>query len=211
LKTSQLIDLLSQGSGPAPRLVVPARLGLALALGLAVSAAISSLALGLNPDLATMGAALALKLLYVAGLTAGAVWLTARLARPGATWGGALSGVVLVFGAMCVLALTSWGQADAMLRDALFFGQSWTTCPWRVAALSLPALLLGFLALRGLAPTHLRLAGAAVGLMAGGLGAFGYALHCPELSPLFVVTWYSLGMIVPALVGALLGPRLLQW
>jgi hypothetical protein len=211
VKTSRLIEMLAQGSGSAPRRVVPVRLGLALALGLAMSATISWLALGLNPDLATMGAALTLKLGYVASLTAGAAWLTARLARPGAAWGKALTSVILLFGAMCLLACIDWNQADQTERAALLFGQSWTTCPWRVAALAGPALLLGFLAVRGLAPTRLRLAGAAIGLMAGGLGAFGYALYCPELSPLFVVTWYSLGMLVPAAIGAVLGPRTLRW
>ena len=184
---------------------------MALALGLVASAGISVLALGLNPGLSSMGAALALKLFYVAGLTAGAAWLTARLARPGAPWLHALASVVLVVVGMCVPALISWSQATALQRGELFYGQSWATCPWHVAVLSAPALLLGFLAIRGLAPTQLRLAGSAAGLMAGGLGAFGYALHCPEVSPVFVLTWYSLGMLVPAVAGAVLGPRLLRW
>ena len=211
MKTGQLIDMLAQGSGPAPRRVVMLRLGMALVLGIAVSSAVSTLSLGLNPDLAGMGSPLVLKLVYVAGIAAGATWLTARLARPGATWGSALTSVILVFGAMCCLACLDWTQANLNQRAALLFGQSWTTCPWRVAALAVPALALGFLAVRGLAPTRLRLAGASIGLMAGGLGAFGYALHCPELSPVFVVTWYSLGMLVPAALGAALGPRILRW
>lgn len=184
---------------------------MALVLGIAVSSAVSSLLLGLNPDLAGMGSALVLKLVYVAGIAAGATWLTARLARPGATWGSALASVVLVFIGMGGLACLDWMRTGLDQRAALLFGQSWTTCPWRVAALAVPALSLGFLAVRGLAPTRLRLAGASIGLMAGGLGAFGYALHCPELSPLFVVTWYSLGMLVPAALGAALGPRILRW
>ncbi|MDQ2821723.1 MAG: DUF1109 domain-containing protein, partial [Pseudomonadota bacterium] len=38
-----------------------------------------------------------------------------------------------------------------------------------------------------------------------------YCLHCPEMSPVFVGTWYVLGMLVPALAGALLGPKVLAW
>lgn len=211
MKTSQLIDMLAEGSGPAPRRIVRLRLSIALVLGVVFSSAISSLSLGLNRDLAGMGSALVLKLVYVAGIAAGATWLTARLARPGATWGSALTSVILVFTAMCSLACLDWTQAGLNERAELLFGQSWTTCPWRVAMLAVPALVLGLLAVRGLAPTRLRLAGASIGLMAGGVGAFGYALHCPELSPLFVVTWYSLGMLVPAALGAALGPRLLRW
>ena len=211
MKTSHLIDLLARGSGAAPRGVVGRRLGPALAIGLAISAGISVLGLGLNPGLFSMGAALALKLAYVAGLTASAAWMAARLARPGAPWLRAAATVIFVIASMCVPALIAWMQAGAAQHGELLYGRSWTTCPWRVAALSAPALLLGFWAIRGLAPTRLRLAGAAAGLTAGGIGAFGYALHCPEVSPVFVLTWYTLGMLVPAAIGVLLGPRLLRW
>jgi hypothetical protein len=211
VKTSHLIDVLSRGAGVAPRGVVGRRLGLALAIGLAVSAGVSVLGLGVNPDLPGMGAALALKLAYVAGLTASAAWLAARLACPGAPWLRAAATVILVIAGMCVPALIAWMRAGAAQHGELLFGQSWASCPWRVAALSSPALLMGFWAIRGLAPTRLRLAGAAAGLTAGGLGAFGYTLHCPEVSPVFVLTWYTLGMLVPAAAGALLGPRLLRW
>jgi hypothetical protein len=211
VKTSHLIDVLARGAGVAPRGVVGRRLGPALAIGLAVSVGVSVLGLGVNPDLFSMGAALALKLAYVAGLTASAAWLAARLARPGAPWLRAAATVVLVISGMCVPALIAWTQASAAQHGELLYGRSWSTCPWRVAALAAPALLLGIWAIRGLAPTRLRLAGAAAGLTAGGLGAFGYALHCPEVSPVFVLTWYTLGILVPAAIGAMLGPRLLRW
>lgn len=211
MKTSQLIDVLARGAGVAPRGVIVRRLGPALAAGLAASAGISVLSLGPNPELFGMGAALALKLAYVAGLTASAAWLAARLSRPGAPWRGAAATVVLVVAGMCVPALVAWMRGGTAQHLELLYGQSWATCPWRVAALSAPALLLGLWAIHGLAPTRLRMAGAAAGLTAGGLGAFGYALHCPEVSPVFVLAWYTLGMLVPAAVGALLGPRLLRW
>ena len=38
-----------------------------------------------------------------------------------------------------------------------------------------------------------------------------YASHCPELSPMFVLVWYTLGVLIPAGVGAVLGPWLLRW
>ena len=63
----------------------------------------------------------------------------------------------------------------------------------------------------GRAPTRLRLVGASAGLVAGGLAASVYALHCPEMAASFVGFWYVLGMLVPTAAGALLGPRLLRW
>lgn len=77
--------------------------------------------------------------------------------------------------------------------------------------LSAPALAAVLWAMRGLAPTRPRTAGFAAGLLAGSLGALGYALYCPELSPLFVLVWYTLGILIPAGLGALLGPLLLRW
>jgi hypothetical protein len=67
------------------------------------------------------------------------------------------------------------------------------------------------LALRSLAPTRLRLAGTAAGLAAGAVGASVYQLHCPELAAPFLGTWYVLGILAPAALGALIGPRLLRW
>jgi hypothetical protein len=57
----------------------------------------------------------------------------------------------------------------------------------------------------------LRAAGAVAGLAAGAFAATVYCLHCQEVSALFVLTWYSLGILLAASVGALLGPRLLRW
>ena len=59
--------------------------------------------------------------------------------------------------------------------------------------------------------TDLRFTGAVLGLFAGAMAALVYTLHCPELSPAFLVVWYSLGMLIPAAVGAALGERLLRW
>ena len=68
-----------------------------------------------------------------------------------------------------------------------------------------------FWALRGLAPTRPRAAGLAAGLLAGAVGATGYALSCSELSMAFVAIWYTLGIALAGGLGALLGPRLLRW
>ena len=65
--------------------------------------------------------------------------------------------------------------------------------------------------MKGLAPTRLRLAGAAAGFAAGAIGALVYTLHCPELDAPFLAVWYVSGMLIPTVVGAFVGPRLLRW
>jgi len=77
--------------------------------------------------------------------------------------------------------------------------------------LSVPAFVGITWALRGLAPTRLRLTGFAAGLLAGAVGAAGYALVCDEVSLTFIALWYSLGIALTGVAGSLLGGRLLRW
>lgn len=211
MKTEQLVELLARQAGPAPRHAVERRVAMAASLGAAASIAGAIGALGLNTGLTDMGVALAVKLGYVVALVLSAAWFVDRVARPGTPWRRALWAVATVVLAMALLAVTVWTQAGETQRLDLLLGRSWASCPWRVAALSVPALAAALWALRGLAPTRPRWAGFAAGLFAGSLGALGYALYCPELSPLFVLVWYTAGVLLPAALGALLGPLLLRW
>jgi hypothetical protein len=55
------------------------------------------------------------------------------------------------------------------------------------------------------------LAGATAGLVASGVGSMLYALTCPDDSPLFVATWYSIAILLVTSVAAGVGRRLLRW
>jgi hypothetical protein len=48
-------------------------------------------------------------------------------------------------------------------------------------------------------------------LASGALGALLYCLRCPENSAMFILTWYSLGILTAGAIGALAGPHLLRW
>jgi hypothetical protein len=73
-----------------------------------------------------------------------------------------------------------------------------------------PALCI-LLALRHGAPARPAFAGAIAGLTAGGLGAVLYALTCPDDSPLFVATWYTIAIAVVTNITAYVGSRSLRW
>lgn len=94
----------------------------------------------------------------------------------------------------------------APTRLALVEGRTALACTVSIAALSLPVFVLSMFALRGLASTRPRAAGAAAGLLAGAAAAAVYALHCDEMALPFLAVWYVLGVAVPAALGALLGP-----
>lgn len=88
---------------------------------------------------------------------------------------------------------------------------SWFECLWQIPALAIPAFAFLLIVVRSLAPTNLRLAGAYVGLAAGGIGAVGYAFHCDHDSMAFIAMFYSLAIFEMTVLGALFGPRVLRW
>ena len=61
------------------------------------------------------------------------------------------------------------------------------------------------------APSRPATAGAVAGLLAGGVSASFYALHCPDDSPLFLSVWYTAAITILAAVGAIMAPRIAQW
>jgi hypothetical protein len=212
VKTDAWVDLLARNAGPAPRSVAARRFAPAAAAGLLCSALLAALLIGLLPAAAYEAGYPWPKLIYTGALALAAAWFAARAARPAsrtAPAGGALLAVVLAMGSLAAVSLFAQTAPDARM-DALL-GNSWRVCPIAVLALSLPALGLSFWAMRGLAPTRPRVSGLAAGLLAGAVGAFGYALACPESSLAFVAVWYTLGILVVGLVGAALGQRLLRW
>lgn len=211
MKTDQLIELLARNAGPAPRALAARRLAPAAGLGLLASALLALGAFGAIPAALFSTPAPWVKLAYGGALAIAAAWLTARLSRPAApTRQARLAAAAVVLIMVLVGAASLWAEASESRLQALL-GHSWFTCPWLVLAFSLPALAATLWAVRGLAPTRLRQAGFAAGLLAGAVGACGYALSCPEASAAFVAVWYSLGILLTAGLGAALGPRALRW
>ncbi|WP_404712028.1 DUF1109 domain-containing protein [Sphingomonas sp. MMS24-J13] len=213
MKTDQLIDRLAADVRPVRRYAVGRRLGLGVAAGAAISALLLAASLGFRPDLAHAmhGFTFWMKWTYTISLAIGAIWATAQLARPE---GGSLRGLWLM--AIPVVLLAGVGVVELIRTPqtewlAMWLGHSWRVCPWLVLTLSMPIFIGLLWSFRRLAPTRLRAAGAAAGLAAGAFSATVYCLHCPEVSALFVLTWYSLGILLAAAFGALVGPRLLRW
>jgi len=211
MKTERFIGFLATGAGAAPRALVAWRLSPVLAAALAASAGASIAALGLIPPSMWSAAAPWIKLGYAVGLGASCAWLVARLARPAAPIGAAPYALAAEVAAMLLTGAVDLALAPRAERYSHLFGQSAARCPWAILALSIPALAGVLWALRGLAPTRPRQAGLGAGLLAGAIGAAGYALSCAEESAAFVAVWYSLGIALCGLLGGALGGRLLRW
>jgi len=213
MKTDELIAALAAGTEPVdPRLPLR-RLLLATLAGAALGVPLMIGLLGLNPQLAQAAQwpMFWVKLAFAAAVAAAAFAVALRLARPGVPVRRAAGALAIPFVAIWLLAAAALLASVPGEREALVLGSTWSACPLNIGMLSLPALVLALWVLRGLAPTRLRLAGAAAGLLAGCLGATVFTLHCSEMAAPFIGTWYVLGMLVPTVIGAALGSRVLRW
>ncbi|GHS81979.1 hypothetical protein PAGU2196_28130 [Pseudomonas sp. PAGU 2196] len=213
MKTDELITLLAAGEGPVDRHALARRMAQALLAGLLAAVLMTVALYGVRSDLADVARTPLFwaKLALPGSLALLALWLTQRLARPGVKGGLAWGLLGLPLLVVWLGAAISLSGAPVEARAELIFGRTWRTCALNISLLSVPVFIAVFWAVRGLAPTRLRQAGAAAGLLAGSTATLAYCLHCPEMQVPFWGTWYLLGMLVPTLVGALAGPRLLRW
>jgi hypothetical protein len=213
MKTDELVSLLATGIDVVDARAPTRHLVAATAGGTVVATVLMVLWLDVRPTFA-LDAALPMfwvKEIFCIALVAAGVFTIARLSRPGAASGRLeiLAGAPIL--AMWLLAVVVLAGAEPQERTALIRGVSWTECPYNIAVLSVPVFAAIVWAMRGFAPTHLRRAGAAAGFAAGAIGALAYTLHCPELDAPFLAIWYVAGVLIPTVVGAIVGPRVLRW
>lgn len=214
MKTEQLVSVLAAGEVAVPRRTLPNRLAMATAAGLLASLTLMLALLGVRSDLSQAATApmFWVKIGFAVLLTVAGLAATLRLGHPGVRLGRLpTSAAAIPVLLLWMLAIAALGQAAPSQRTTLLLGETWSSCAFLIALLSAPLLASTLWAMRGMAPTRLRLAGAAAGLFAGSLAALVYSLHCPEMSAPFIATWYLLGIGIPFGVGAWIGPRLLRW
>jgi hypothetical protein len=213
MKTDELVALLAAHAEPVQRHAAVRRIAYAIAAGLPLSIAVMAIEYGVRRDLVqTMFWPMFwVKLLFPVCVAVAGFVIVQRLARPGvrvrAAWLGMAVPVLLVW----AIGLATWLAAPADERSAMVWGQTWRSCAFNIALISVPVFVASLVALKGLAPTQPALAGAAAGAMSAGAGAAVYALHCPELEAPFLAIWYVLGMALPVVAGAAIGHRLLRW
>jgi len=213
MKTDDLIAMLASDAAVVAPRVWRQRYAVALGAGLLGALLLMVILLGVRPDIAD---AVRLpmfwvKLVFPAVLAAVTLLAAMRLSRPGMALGrlgSALAAPVLAIWLLAGLSLLGAAPED---RGMLIWGETWSACLVNIPMLSVPAFIGLLWVMKTLAPVRPVLAGTAAGLLAGALSAVIYALHCPELAAPFIGIWYTLGMLIPAMLGAIVGPRLLRW
>ena len=209
--TEELIDGLAARLTPiAPRLL-ERRMFFAITGGTIV-VFLLVLTLGLRPDLdiAVSSTDFWIKCAYTGALAVIGLAAAYQLARPEHSKinAGRLAFPVVI---LVLAAAFEFFVTPAERRSALVFGQTWLVCPLLISGLAMPLLAVLMRLYSGFAPQRSRLTGTVIGLTAGAIAATLYALHCPETAMAFVLIWYSAGIAIVAGIGALVGPRFLQW
>lgn len=211
MKTDDLITALAQDAPvrwPLGRAVAAAMAGGAVVAGVIFFAGI-----GVRPDVmqAVETIRYLFKFVVTLALAVTATGLILHLARPGVplgAWRWALLAapvllIVSVALEMMAMPMSSWGTR--------WIGTNAPWCLTLIPLMALGPLALMLWALRQGAPRRPGLAGAVAGLVASGIAATFYAAHCPDDSPFFVATWYTLATGIVVLIGTLAGRRWLRW
>jgi hypothetical protein len=213
MKTDDLVALLSTRPEPVDRRLVVRTLCVALAAGSIVALGITLVGLGVRPDLMTARALsfLAVKLAFAVGIVGLALIYLTRLARPGGERRTPPFLIVMPFLVIVLLAAISLGFAPSSHWNKMIVGDEWVECLLSIPIIAIVPFAISIWAVRRAAPTNLVRTGAFAGLIAGGVSAMAYALHCTDDSLPFVAVWYGGTIVLCTLAGAALGPRLLRW
>jgi hypothetical protein len=212
MKTDDLINAIVQDGVARPHSIA-ARMAGALAIGGFIALVLFAQNLGVRPDI---GSALQTwrfdsKLGIALVCFATALYATAQLARPDANQRKAF--LVLALPILLLAFASGWelltSPADSWVARAI--GSNSRLCLASITVLSIAPLAALLLVLRTGAPRSPTMAGAVAGLLAGGLAASLYAIHCVDDSPLFVALWYLPAVALVVLIGAAAGSRVLRW
>ncbi len=211
MKTEELIRVLAW-DGAHPVQPIHRSLLWALVLGAALSATLFAIVLHPRPDIGAviLTPRFLFKLVAMLALAVTSGALLAEAARPLPRFRGKsallVAPVLLLAGVVVELFIT-----DTQTWRAHLVGRNAAHCLSLIPLFALaPAACLFFILKRG-APARPALTGAVAGLVSAGVGAMLYALSCPDDSPLFVATWYSIAIAIVTLVSSYAGSRALRW
>lgn len=211
MKTDQLVDALARDAGAVPRGVVERRIVLAAGAGLAASLALMAALFGVRADFGDAFVAVLLKVGFGLAAAAATAPLLLELARPNTRARHVAIPAFLFAAASTAIAFLAFLVTPAEARMESWLGGGVPECLYRIPLLAAPIAIALFLAVRGLGPTRLSLAGAAIGAVSGSLAAIAYASCCPMDSALYVASWYLAAILFCAAVGAVLVGRALKW
>jgi hypothetical protein len=206
--TDDLIRSLASAPGAGRSASLRFAFAVAGAASLACALVLVFSVIGIRHDFADIAVRMpfAFKLAYTGSLVVGASVVALYAATPGAS----PTALYALLPALILLAI-------GVIFDPTAFpimGRTDTAvafCVGSILFLSLPAMILTFLAMRKGAPTRPVIAGAVTGLLSASVGAMAYTLACKNDGTAFVAIWYTAACAIMAFIGAIVGRRVLRW
>lgn len=207
--TDRLIEMMSKDA--KVRVSFGGILVQAAVVGLVAAAASYLAMLQPRPDLRDVAqtARVLFKFVVTVPLAVIMIGLLDRLGRPAAPlgrWPWLLGGVGVVLATGVALELAMLPSAEWSAR---LMGTNSRYCLMFIPLIAAGPLVCFIAALRQGMPTRPGLTGAAAGVASSAIAAAFYATHCPDDSPLFVATWYTLSTCIMAACGYVAGRRFL--
>lgn len=212
MDTNELIKALAADTRRSPTSLSSAWWG-AAGLAIMLAAIVFQATLGVRPDIAAAAETprFLFKFVVTITLAATAFGASRALSRPGEGWRGAVpylaAAPVLLAAAVLVEFLHL--RPEAWTRTMV--GMNNLVCLFYIPLIGIGPLAVFVAALRHGAPTRPAMAGAAAGLLAGGISATFYAAHCTDDSPLFVFVWYTIAIGLLACTGAIAARWFARW
>jgi hypothetical protein len=198
VKTNELISMLSSQVDPVDTREVVRNVRAAIVIGAAASLLAVVFVLGVRTDLSLSIVILASHYLV-------------KYIRPGGEFRVRFALTVLPFLAAMIIAVISLAAAPRSHWETMVFGSYWLECLIAIPTVAVVPFAAIMAAVRLAAPTDLVHTGALAGLVAGGVSATAYALHCMDDLLPFIALWYGGTIVLCTVAGAVLGPKLLRW
>jgi hypothetical protein len=212
MDTNELIKALAADTRPPAASLSSVWWG-AAGLAIALAAAVFFAMLGPRPDIAAAAETprFLFKFVVTITLAVSAFGLARALSRPDGTWREAMPYLAAAPALLAIAVIVEIFILPAGTWSSKLVGTNSIVCLTYIPLIGLGPLAIFLLALCHGAPTRPALAGAAAGLVAGGIAATFYAAQCTDDSPLFVATWYTIAIAGLALIGAATAARFAHW
>ena len=169
--------------------------------------------LGLRPDIAAAAQTprFLLKFGVMITLSASAFCVARALSRPGEAWRKVSPYLAAAPALLAMAVIAELIVVPPESWSAGLMGMNAAGCLASIMLVGIGPLAMFLIVLRYGAPTRPAIAGAMAGLLAGAIAATFYAAHCPDDSPLFLATWYTIAIAGLALVGAAGAKAIARW
>ncbi len=213
MKTDELIQFLGNDVEPVKATQLRKSLMTSLSAGIGVTLCLMLAVFGVPAY--TFGRAefhlQAVALVFTLSLVAIGAHFLVSVARPGEPGRKPLVLIGLVFLALLSAGLIALTFAPLAAWRTMLLSPQWSMCLICIPLFALAPFAALIWALRRAAPTHPALTGATAGLIAAASSAAIFSCCIPGSSLPFVTLWYGGIILLCALVGAIVSPRLLRW